>query len=51
MMLFREQTSVEMLLQVHKEPASQKSQSKLSQIGSCINSTVTFCALLSQLGG
>lgn len=50
MMLFKEQTSAEMLLKVHKEPASQKSQSKLSQIGSDINSTVTFCLPLSQLG-
>lgn len=51
MMLFKEQTSVEMLLKVYKEPASQKkSQGKLSQIGSCINSTVTFCLLLSQRG-
>lgn len=49
MMLFKEQTSVEMLLKVCKVPANQKSQSKLSQIGSHISHTVTFCLPLSQL--
>lgn len=48
-MLFKEQTSVKMLLKVYQVHASQKTQNKLSQIGSYINSTVSFCLPLSQL--